>query len=386
MPELPEDKARSVEEAERHGAPPKLGERLVVAARPDLLVSGERPYREPSRSEEVPWEDTADILAEAARHKRKWQIQGKMPSDWYGALAAKYGVGKTMVFVDLAVSTISGGKWLGAWPVGQGRVMLVYPEGDRYEYAHRIEAVARHKGVKVPRGMIHSCLRPPRLGNTEVIKKIREDVEAVQPALVLFDSFYLSQGSVSGRVLSEMGELLWPLTEICLDNEAALLISVHWTKTGSGTDADRIPGSGIQEWSRIAMTVDGLYMKPKQEGDVTGRTEAYLGLRFVKGAYGEYTVKREMWSDDHEDLNSKLYYKTSVYEGIEESKSKAGGKAKAGGVQPAVLEAAAFILANPGLSLSQMAERTEHGTATFSKARRYLKEQAGRSEGLSDAS
>jgi AAA domain len=323
MPRLDDETAAQVDAAETRRP-------VLIRRRADWLteiraMSGELP----ESCGELPWADLADVLDEP--DDDRWIIQRIMRQGQHMTLAAMYGSFKSVIVADLVVSVATGGRWLGAFPCGQGRVVVFAAEGGRNRYRRLIRAISRAKGVKIEPGQVITVFRAPRLkeGKMELIAKM---LLAAQPELVIIDPMYLAQAGNNGRNLGEMGEMLAMAEHMCTDAGATLVAVTHFKKTGNGgSDAGQITGVGYQEWSRVVATLQVTWRKQAVRGR-RKEQRAWLALEFFKDAAGLFKVEIGLDEDDQDDPRAALHYRASTWEGDLEPQAatdrRAGADAK----------------------------------------------------------
>jgi len=168
------------------------------------------------------------------------------PGDAYGVLGAEKKAGKTWADLDLAVSVALGLKWFGRFEVERPGSVVVYAgEGGARNIVRRVQAIAEHRGVPFDdlRGVLRVSERVPKLTDPHAMEAVREDL-AAHPgtALVIIDPLYLAAAGAKGSDLYAMGEALSGIQAECQDAGAALVVTTHWNKTGTGSGPDRFTG------------------------------------------------------------------------------------------------------------------------------------------------
>jgi AAA domain len=290
-----------------------------------LLSQPREPNGEPpAATRDLPWRNADDVLAEAAAETLRWIAQEFMLEGQHGTLGGAAGIGKSWIVLDYGVSVATGGKWLGAFSVGQGKVVLFAAEGGKHEFARRTRAICRAKGVRLE-GRLDVVLRAPKLTDDKALEEIGKYLKAVQPVLVIIDPMYLAQGGVNGKNLAEMGEMLVAAEELCNDAGATMLTVAHTKKTGNGNGMDQITGTGYQEWARVIAMVSVTWTSDPDPSDRHRRRKIRYLMEFFKGAEGRYLVELNIWSDDRHDPNSAMHYRAQVFE-HGESKDEQGGQ------------------------------------------------------------
>ena len=77
---------------------------------------------------------------------RQWLVEGLIPSGTVTLLGGDGGTGKSLVALQLAVSTALSRAWLGL-PVTSGRALYISAEDDRDELHRRLSDIARAEGL-----------------------------------------------------------------------------------------------------------------------------------------------------------------------------------------------------------------------------------------------
>jgi hypothetical protein len=244
--------------------------------------------------------------------QRTWLVQRLWPGDAYGVLGAQDKAGKTWGLLDLAVSVASGTPWLGRFPCpNPGQVTMFLGEGGMPGTVRRLEAVAAHKGLELVDLPLRLEFKAPNLGREEHLRFIAEELAAYPPRLMCLDPFYLTTGGRSGTNLNEMGELLASVQALCEDAGSALVVNVHWNKTGTGKGAERFTGVGPSAWGRVLGSASVEQSTVEADGKTTNVT---LGWEFKGGEIADiaFRMRRRVWADDPDDLDSPLHYEVEI--------------------------------------------------------------------------
>ncbi len=251
--------------------------------------------------------------------RREMLVAGWIPANSDVALGAQYKAGKTFLITDLAASITSGTPFLGEFPVTRaGRVAAMVNEGSPAEFYQRLTAVARAKGVDVRRDVLPRLWRQfgaSTLSDPEALATMAEQLAQFAPDVIVVDPWYLSAGDADGRVLSTTGAVLRGLSGVARSLSAALVITTHWNKTGSGSGFDRWSGSGLQEWGRVLINVDASTTgQAPYSQDRTQRSHVVNRIEVRGEVAGSYEVTRDVWRDDARDLNSTMHYEVTAAE------------------------------------------------------------------------
>ncbi|MDP9403844.1 MAG: AAA family ATPase [Actinomycetota bacterium] len=269
------------------------------------------------------------------------------PADAYGVLAAEDKAGKTWASLDKAVSVASGTPWLAIYAVErQGPVLLFLGEGGKRKMLRR-RAICASRGLCFEDLPIVLCFKVPHLASAMHLATIAEQVQATHPALVIIDPLYLAAKGATSSDLTDMGAHLSNVQGICQDAGAALAIVHHWNKTGKGSGRDRMSGAGPAAWGRVLVSVS---VEARSTDKATGTTSVTLGWQFVGDEIPdtEIRIRRKVWAEDPDDLNSALHYE------VEELEAKG---ADPGPMRPATARVLVVLrAAGVGLSVSQIGD------------------------------
>jgi AAA domain len=273
-----------------------------------------------------------DVTAMAARVDAMGEVQflvdGLWPEDAYGVFAATDKAGKTWMAVDLAVSVALGDSWLGAFACQQGKVIMFSGEGGARNLIRRVRAVteAKARPFALLKGNLFVAEAAPNVGDAEGMRQFEREVLDYGPKLVIIDPLYLAAVGAKGSDLYAMGKILSPMQLVCQDYGAALVVTHHWNKTGTGTGVQRMTGVGPTAWGRVLGSGD---VSSIQTDLATGRSHAVLEWEFqgseIPGT--TFTVERDVWADDQHDLASPLHYESSVTTGFSQMIAQAQAQA-----------------------------------------------------------
>jgi hypothetical protein len=230
------------------------------------------------------------------------------PADAHGVLAAEQKAGKTWANLDLIVSVASGTPWMGIHPVDtQGPVLVFLGEGGKRKMLRRLRAICENRGVRYEDLPIRLCFRVPHLTSQFHLAAIAEEVDTHKPVLVVVDPLYLAARGAKTSQLNEMGEHLENLQHAVVNKGAALVVIHHWNKTGEGKGAKRMTGAGGAEWGRVLVSVSIITKHTDRE---TMRSSVVLDWDFEGDEIADLhlRVKRCVWTDDPDSLNSPMHY------------------------------------------------------------------------------
>lgn len=88
----------------------------------------------------------ASDLAGSLPPPRQWHVDGLIPANQVTMLGGDGGVGKSLLALQLAVASASGGPWIGHHPA-QGPAMYISAEDDRDEMHRRVSDIAASQAI-----------------------------------------------------------------------------------------------------------------------------------------------------------------------------------------------------------------------------------------------
>ena len=199
----------------------------------------------------------------------EWLVEGIWQVGTYGMLAGEPKTYKSVLATDLALSVASGKPFLGRFPVLKpGAVLFVQEENNPQTVQDRIIKIAVQKqmAVRTPTGYELaediSIFFSNNFGIDLTDKTSRvlleKTIKDLQPALVLFDPFYMMLGSANENDATEMRNTLHWLSMLRNKYGVAILVLHHYNK-GSGNKTrggQKIRGtSEFHAWVESALYV-----------------------------------------------------------------------------------------------------------------------------------
>jgi hypothetical protein len=239
------------------------------------------------------------------------------PADAYGVLGAEDKAGKTWMATDLGVSVATGTPFLGRFDVdASGAVVIYCGEGGARNIVRRVRAVVASKGVPFDSlaGQLRVSERAPQIADQSALERVLTDlIEHAGTRLVVIDPLYLAAAGADGSNLYKMGEALTGIQTVCQAAGAALTVTTHWNKTGTGRGAKRFTGVGPGAWGRVLGSGEVL----PSSRSVAGRSEVDIAWEFTGSEIPatSFQVHREVWADDPDELSSPLHYTVEVVDG-----------------------------------------------------------------------
>jgi RecA-family ATPase len=266
----------------------------------------------PNGAEGLIVEDLVDVLARVDQAgPPAWLVGGLWPRDAYGVFAAEDKAGKTWAMLDLALSVAAGVPWLGRFACPpSGRVLVFLGEGGERAMVRRLRAIAAHKRVDLDElaagRLVRLCFRVPKLTVGAELEAVAGELADRPAALVVLDPLYLAVGTAgAGADLYAMGAILAGIQGVCQAAGAALVIVIHWNKTGEGRGARRISGVGPGAWGRVLASAGVAHRTTAGDGTST----VVLSVEVTGGEIPDqsFRVRRQVRADDPADLASPLH-------------------------------------------------------------------------------
>jgi DNA-binding transcriptional ArsR family regulator len=261
----------------------------------------------------------------------KYLFDGVWVEGDYGVVSAQDKAGKSWAMGDAAISAASASlpdapdniRWMNTWACNDGGpVIICFGEGSERKQVRRLEAIARSKGltdeqfINLP---IHAMFSVPQIGDDQHMLELEAKIQAVKPALVIVDPFYLAAAGSDSANLSSMGALLQRIQLACQRHGTALMVSHHWNKTGNGDAHSRTSGVGLTAWGRVLMSIEVIH----EHMDPNSKRSSVRMQWHIKGdeiPSQVMVITRDVWEDTPGDLTSRMNYELS--ESAEPGKSE----------------------------------------------------------------
>lgn len=292
---------------------------LIIRAEADRRHTEHRfPYA--AKASSRVFRPMAEVMREVSEHPAEFLVERWLRKGSYGVMGAQYKAGKTFLVIDMALSVITGGLFLGIIPCAQGNVAIMHNEGDLNEFTERLLAAARAKGIVLTDEILARLTiqeGATKLDQPEAVARLYDNLVDFSPDLLIIDPWYMSAGDdADGKTLSKMGTVLGNLQGVAAELKSALLVTAHWNKSGDGKGVARWSGSGLAEWGRVLInvSVSKFFSAAPYIADKTGRTKVDLIIDLSGQVSGNYWVHREVWRDDAKDLRSPMHYEVTARE------------------------------------------------------------------------
>ena len=251
-------------------------------------------------------ESPDDIRSRLESERRFWLVSRLIANDGYGVFAAEAKAGKTWASMDLALAVANGGSWLGRFDCSQGSVVYFCGEGSPGNTLRRHNAICDFYGYGNDEAISYAH-RVPHFGDYDHLTVLHEIIDERRPALVIIDPAYLAARGTNHTSIFDTGEVLENVQEVVQSVNAALCVVHHWNRGGRGKGQDRMSGAGWDAWGRYLINMSR--GKPTTDPE-TGKSVARLGFTASGGEVSveDWSLSREIWADDPNDINSPLHY------------------------------------------------------------------------------
>lgn len=254
------------------------------------------------------------------RGPREWLVRGVWVKGSAAVIGAEEKAGKSTALADLVAALASGTLWMNSFQVGRKfSVLVFFAEDDDAEMIRRLDAICTERGIDPDDLNVRLCFSPPNLSSVVSLAAIRAELEEFPADVVIVDPLYLAIGSKGdGADLYAMGEVLAELSTLCREFGASPMVAHHWNKTGTGTGRARFSGTGTTQWARsiFAMSVSQVDIEQVEVDLDDGRKvtqvrkTATLAFEITGNSIPnqKLAIRRKMWADDPDDLDSVLHY------------------------------------------------------------------------------
>ena len=233
---------------------------------------------------------------------RRWHVHRLIPAGEITLLTGDGGNGKSLLALQLAFATATGGDWIATIPE-PGRVLFLSAEDDRDELHRRLYNIARRKGRRLSdaadldvltlagRDAVLALPGPKgdMLAPTLLFQALRAKIAETRPALIVLDTLAdLFGGDEIKRAHAR--QFIGLLRGFAVDFGATVVLLAHPSLAGmsSGTGT-----SGSTAWSNSVRSRLYLEKMGKEDEDNDGRV-----LKTMKANYGRVGEERVLrWQD-----------------------------------------------------------------------------------------
>jgi RecA-family ATPase len=220
---------------------------------------------------------------------REWLVLDRIPARNVSSLSGEGSIGKSLLLMQLAGSTVLGKLWIGTQPE-PGPVLYMSCEEDDLEVNRRLEDVALHldstRAEMVQRGLRFLSFagkdavlaQPDRAGvmrATPLFESLRRDALDLRPKLIVLDNLAdIFAGSEIDRAQSR--QFVTMLRGLAIDADSAVVMAAHPSLEGIKSNTGNSGSTGWHNSVRARM-----YFKPAPGDDTSLRV-----LEVKKNNYG----------------------------------------------------------------------------------------------------
>lgn len=224
---------------------------------------------------------------------RRWHVDELIPADTVTLVNGDGGTGKSLLALQLAVSTVSAGYWAGK-PVKQGSSLYLSAEDDIDELHRRLADVATADKLSVlsladlviaPLAGKEALLAVPEgkgnvLKRTPLFDALEARIDAMRPSLIVLDTLAdLFGGEENQR--AQARQFVGMLRGLCIRYSATILLLAHPSLAGMASGSG---SSGSTAWNNSVRS--RLYLdRVKGDGGTEDDPDVRV-LRTVKANYG----------------------------------------------------------------------------------------------------
>ncbi len=235
----------------------------------------------------------AHELAFAPIPPREWLVPDWVPLKTVTMLGGDGGVGKSLLALQLAVSTSLGRPWMGM-DAGSGPVLYLSAEDDTDELHRRLAGISG--GYQVPLNMMRDLTIVPMAGKdaiiaapelngvlkpTQVMNQLRARIGLIRPRLIVLDTLAdLNGGNENDR--AQARQFIGMLRGIAIDHGCAVVLLAHPSKTGMATGDGTSGSTGWNNSVRSRIYLD----RVEQEGE-----ELDSDLRVMRRMKANYAAR-----------------------------------------------------------------------------------------------
>jgi len=247
----------------------------------------------------------ADSLALVCIHPPTWRVRDLIGSDDYGCLAGPKGVGKTFALLDMAVGVALGEPWFGRFETEQAIALVLTSEDSRARLWRRADAICRSLGRDPGELEGRLFIHPQVFQASSDLSLLCAELDAVRPGLVVLDPAYRYMAGVRAQ-LFDMGAVLAPLSEACVEAGAPLVVGHHYNRRDGAAREERISGAGLLEWARFVITAEA---PPRRDAD----TDVVVTFEITGNAFDPVTFRARRRVEALDDSpNPELRYDVEV--------------------------------------------------------------------------
>jgi RecA-family ATPase len=239
---------------------------------------------------------------------RGWHVENLIPSGNVTLLNGDGGTGKSLIALQLAVATVSGGQWIGC-SVQPGACLFLTAEDDIPEIHRRLADIALEDGISLADldGLMVTSLagddallavpdgRSNIIRPTGLFGSLESLIEKTRPTLVVLDTLAdLFGGEENQR--AQARQFIGMLRGLAINYQAALLLLAHPSLAGMATGSGSSGSTGWNNSVRSRLYLERIKGGDRSEDDPDARvlktmksnyaaTGAQIKLRWSRGVF-----------------------------------------------------------------------------------------------------
>lgn len=261
--------------------------------------------------------------------RREWLVDGLIPNGTVTMLGGDGGTGKSLLALQLAVATATGGRWIGRDVDRPGKVMFLSAEDDRDELHRRLSNICDSDGIglrDLDRLLVRSLAtegallatldRKTNTLKTTALYDTLDKAMAAGPSLLVLDTLAdLHSGEENQRAHAR--QFIGMLRGLAIRHNCAVLLLAHPSLTGMANGSGL---SGSTAWN--ASVRSRLYLdRVKDEQGIELDADTRV-LKTVKANYGAtggeiimhwragaFVADVQDFSEPHEEKAARVFLK-----------------------------------------------------------------------------
>lgn len=224
---------------------------------------------------------------------RKWHVDGLIPGNTVTILGGDGGTGKSLLALQLAVSTVTGTRWVNRGVDQPGKALVLSAEDDNDELHRRLADICKSHDVplaKLGKLLVRSMAgedallavldrKTNALKPTALYAEICNTMDRERPKLVIFDTLAdLHAGNENDRAHGR--QFIGMLRHLAIEYDCAVVLLAHPSLTGLNTGTGT---SGSTAWSNSVRS--RLYLRRVKDDGYEADPDARI-LETMKANYG----------------------------------------------------------------------------------------------------
>ena len=173
----------------------------------------------------------------------EWVLEGLIPKVGVSLLAGDGGIGKSWLALHLAQCVASGTKFLGTFPVTQGKVLIIDEENHETLIRERCEKL--HVGTPIINRDLNihiSANTGINIDDADDFEWLMKTVQEICPTLIIIDSL-IRVHTKDENSANEMQEVLHQAKRLAEEGNTSILFTHHTSKPFQGRQRTSVRGS-----------------------------------------------------------------------------------------------------------------------------------------------